>query len=114
MDFYLGGCMLKQIMILALIIPAISFAKISIDPTIPNIKQSTTSELKLKAKTSQSQVKKHDGYRVIDSEGNEFYVDNINKPKNQVVINEINNKKSNVKVVSYVEIDSICFTLTCK
>lgn len=110
--------MLKRLLGLLYIIPLISYADVSVTPKIPTINQSSVSELKLKAKTSTKQVEKYGGYKVTDSQGNEFYVDDIKNPKHKVVINEINNnsnsKKSNVKVVSYVDIGKICFNLTCK
>lgn len=108
--------MFKRLLSLLYVIPLISYADVSITPKIPSISQSNVSELKLKAKTSTKQVEKYGGYKVTDSQGNEFYVDDIKNPKHKVVINEINNKskKSNVKVVSYVDIGKICFNLTCK
>lgn len=98
------------------LLPLVSHAEVSLNPTIPTLNQSSVSELKLRAKTSNKKVGKHDGYKVTDSQGNEFYVDDIKKPKHQVVIHEItnNSKKSNVKVISHVDIDSICFNLACK
>lgn len=94
----------------------------SADPKIPSLipnKEPSNLVAKSKMKLKHQNVNRHDGYKVIDSKGNEFYVDDIKKPKNKVVITEVNNNSKigssgKVKIESNVNIGKICFSMSCQ
>lgn len=68
---------------------------------------------KSKTKANQQQIKKHNGYKVIDREGNVSYVDNIAKPKKQVSLISINGeaptRKQLKNIESHIEINKLNF-----
>lgn len=103
-------------LLLLLTVSHLSYANVS--PNIPSFDSSSTNDLILKTKPNKKEVKKHGGYKVIDSSGNEFFVDDIKNPKHKVVITEIHNHSlgtiNKEQIKQNVNIDKICFNLACK
>lgn len=59
-------------------------------------------------------VKEHNGYKVIDSDGNIFYTDSIENPSVRFYLNYIEDNsgvgpKADYDINSYIEIDTLIF-----
>lgn len=82
-------------------------------PRFTGYNNSSTRSLIQKTKFKQQDVEKHDGYKVIDKNGNVSYVDDIKNPKHQVHMLSINgdapSKEQLKNVDSQVHIRRLCF-----
>ncbi|MCI5195824.1 MAG: hypothetical protein D3919_06245 [Candidatus Electrothrix sp. AW5] len=91
-----------------------SFAKDSF-PDIPSLKaNNSATDVRHKAIVKPEEKTEHNGYKVIDKDGNVFFIDDIDKPKRAIYMTYIEEsdkaglrKKSSIK--SDIYIDKIIF-----
>lgn len=110
--------------LLNFLLPFILFISLDVnaEPKIPNFGQNSASKFISKSKPKKtSSIKQHDGYKVTDSKGKEFWVDDIKNPKHQVIVNQVNiERKRTVKsfdkdqIKQDVNIGKLCFTSICQ
>ncbi len=83
--------------------------------SIPNLDATTTArDLSRRVKKNRQNEPKYDGYKVTDPHGEEFYVDNIRKPKSYFYMNYVEGESSSGMGRLNIDQDAIVDTIILK